>query len=110
MNRIILSETEIKALKALGKSLSSRFSSVEDPAFLKDACIHAHEVPRRLRVFLNDFKLLEPAPGVCLVSGYPIDDERIGRTPEHWKMRSTPSPALEEEILLVLLGALLGDA
>jgi Fe(II)/alpha-ketoglutarate-dependent arginine beta-hydroxylase len=110
MNRITLSDAEIKTITELLSSLAARYDSVQDPCFLKDVNIHAHEIPWRVRVFLNDFKTLEPCPGVCLISGYPIDDARIGRTPEHWRDRPSPSPVLKEELLLALFGALLGEA
>jgi Fe(II)/alpha-ketoglutarate-dependent arginine beta-hydroxylase len=110
MNRLTLSDAEIKSIKQLVCALTSQYDSVEAPSFLKDISVYAHEIPRRVRVFLNDFKLLEPRPGLCLISGYPIDEESIGPTPQHWQDRTTPSMTLEEEMALVLFGALLGDA
>jgi Fe(II)/alpha-ketoglutarate-dependent arginine beta-hydroxylase len=110
MNRLTLSDAEITSIKQLLRGLTSQFDSVEAPAFLKDISVYAHEIPRRVRVFLNDFKLLEPRPGICLISGYPVDDDRMGRTPEHWQDRSSPSRTLEEEMVLALFGSLLGDA
>jgi Fe(II)/alpha-ketoglutarate-dependent arginine beta-hydroxylase len=110
MNRLTLSDAEIATIKQLVRGLTSQYDSVEAPAFLKDISVYAHEVPRRVRMFLNDFKLLEPRLGICVVSGYPIDDARIGPTPKHWGYRSSPSPTLEEEMVLVLFGSLLGEA
>ncbi|HEX8352974.1 MAG TPA: guanitoxin biosynthesis L-enduracididine beta-hydroxylase GntD [Pyrinomonadaceae bacterium] len=109
MNRIVLSEPEVRSTQGLLQELTSRFQTVEDETFLNDACLYAHELPRRVRAFLNDFKTLEPPAGYCLVSGYPVDEERVGRTPEHWKYRAAVSPALAEEMLLILYGSLLGD-
>jgi Fe(II)/alpha-ketoglutarate-dependent arginine beta-hydroxylase len=110
MNRLSLSDAEIASIKQLVRGLTSQHDSIEAPSFLKDISIYAHELPRHVRMFLNDFKLLEPRSGICVVSGYPIDDERIGPTPEHWANRSSPSPTLEEEMVLILFGSLLGDA
>lgn len=109
MFRIDLSNEEVATIKTLTGELASRYSSVEDEAFLRDAVLHAHELPKRLRKSLNDFKLLEPPAGICMISGYPISGAAIGPTPLHWESRSEVSPALEEEMLLALCGFLLGE-
>src|ERR1044071_6801172 len=109
MFRIALTEGEISSIQTLLHSLSAQFQSVEDSNFLRNASVIAHQLPERLRLFLNDFKLQEPFPGVCVISGYPVDQVKIGKTPEHWRSRPIVSPALEEEIWLVLCGSLLGE-
>ena len=110
MNRLKLTDAEISSIKQLVRGLTTQHESVEAPPFLKDISVYAHEIPRRVRVFLNDFKLLEPRPGICVISGYPVDEDGIGPTPKHWQDRRSPSPTLEEEMVLVLFGSLLGDA
>jgi Fe(II)/alpha-ketoglutarate-dependent arginine beta-hydroxylase len=109
VEKIILCDREIDEIKSLVKNITSQYSSVEDDHFLKDALIIAHELPKRIRTFINDFKLLEPSSGVCLISGYPISEEKIGKTPSHWQYRQEISSALEEEIIFILFGALLGE-
>jgi Fe(II)/alpha-ketoglutarate-dependent arginine beta-hydroxylase len=109
MNKLVLSDEEVRAIQALLAEIMGRYTSAEDSEFLKEATVYAHELPRRLRKFLVEYKLLEPAQGVCVISGYPVDDSRIGLTPKHWEHRTNPSPALAEEILLVLLGSILGE-
>ncbi len=109
MHKIELTSGEVEAVHSLLSEVAARYDTVEDPGFQRDATVYAHELPRRLRQHLNDFKLLEPTSALCLVSGYPVDDERIGPTPEHWKDRPQPSPALREEILFVLAASLLGE-
>jgi len=109
MNRIVLSEAELRSIQGLLGEITHRHHTVEDETFLNNACLYAHELPRRVRSFLNDFKMLEPPAGYCLISGYPVDEEKIGRTPEHWNCRPKVSPALAEEVLLILFGSLLGD-
>jgi Fe(II)/alpha-ketoglutarate-dependent arginine beta-hydroxylase len=109
MEKIVLCDREINEIKSLVKEVASQYSSVEDNDFLKEAFIIAHELPKRIRSFINDFRLLEPASGVCLISGYPISDEKIGKTPSHWQCRPEVSPALEEEIVFILFSALLGE-
>lgn len=109
MSRLVLDANEVSAIRALLSELTSQYSSAEDEGFLKDVPVFAHDLPRRVRRFLNDFKQLEPAPGVCVISGYPVDDATLGPTPEHWKARGGVSPALAEEMLFLLFASLLGD-
>lgn len=52
-------------------------------------------------------RLREPAAAL-LVSGFAVDDGRIGPTPPHW--RDAPAGAIgREEAYLLLIGSLLGD-
>jgi Fe(II)/alpha-ketoglutarate-dependent arginine beta-hydroxylase len=109
MSRIFLSSEEVRALQALVAEIEGQYSSVDDPAFLVEVPVMAHEAPRRVRTSLNHFRHLESPSGHCLISGYPVDDSRIGPTPPHWKSRPDVSPSLREEILFVLFGSLLGE-
>ena len=110
MDQIFISTEEVRVIQGLLSEVSRQYKSVEDPGFLNEASVIAHELPRPLRNFLNNFKRQEPPGGACLIKGYPIDDRKIGPTPEHWKDKSEVSPTLEEEMLHMLFGALLGDA
>jgi enduracididine beta-hydroxylase len=91
--------------QAVVKDLASQYSTVEDPGFLAQAAIWAHELPRPLREQLYEFRLTEPH-GVCLVRGYPVDDAELGPTPDHW---SGPSPTLSYETFFYLCASLLGE-
>jgi Fe(II)/alpha-ketoglutarate-dependent arginine beta-hydroxylase len=110
MDQISLSVEEVSGIRPLLADVSQQYNSVEDAGFLNEVSIMAHELPRRVRNFLNHFKRQEPPGGACLIRAYPIDDRRIGPTPEHWKQKSERSPTLEEEILLMLFSSLLGDS
>lgn len=109
MNKLSLSRQEIQSIASLLHDISSRHHSVDDIDFLLEVSFFAHELPRRLRRFLTEFKLLEPPGGVCLVSGYPINQNKIGATPSHWNDKDGISRTLEEEILFILCAALLGE-
>jgi len=104
-----LTDEEVAALLPLVKEVASHHGSVEEADFLNSASTYAQELPRRLRAFLNAFRLAEPS-GVCVISGYPVDDSKIGKTPTHWRKRPDGSSTMEEEVFLNLCGALLGDA
>lgn len=109
VRRLTLDREEARQVQAVLRELASRFSSSEEQGFLDEATVWAHELPRSVRRELNQFRLHEVEPAV-VVSGYPLDDDRIGPTPAHWKDRHGVSRTLEEEMLLVLLASLLGDA
>ena len=110
MSRFALVDEEIRALQGLIAQITATYESSEDPGFLLDASVLAHEMPRRLRASLNHFRLAEPDRALLVISGYPVDDTVIGATPGHWlRSADTRSPALEYEILFVLASALLGD-
>jgi Fe(II)/alpha-ketoglutarate-dependent arginine beta-hydroxylase len=109
MWRLELSGSEIDSIKSLVAEVASEHKSVENVEFLNKACLYAHELPRRVRSFLNDFRLEEPPPGVCIISGYPIVPSAIGSTPTHWKWKSDARNSLHIQILFVLYGSLLGD-
>ncbi len=110
MSRFTLVDEEIRALQGLIAQITATYESSEDPGFLLDASVLAHEMPRRLRAALNHFRLAEPDSALLIISGYPIDEEAIGATPGHWlRSAEARSPALEYEILFVLASALLGD-
>jgi Fe(II)/alpha-ketoglutarate-dependent arginine beta-hydroxylase len=109
MNKTVLTETEISHIRLILNSLVSEYASAEAPDFLRLARIYAHELPRRLRQTLTEFGTVETDLGIHLITGYQIDDGKIGLTPEHWKDNPDRSKTLEEEMLLVLFGSLLGE-
>jgi L-asparagine oxygenase len=108
MESLSLSGGDLATIDRLLGKVSSRYHSVEDPKFLKDCGVLAHELPASIRLFLTEFRFSDPAWGICLISGCPIDDEKIGETPAHWRQKAEGS-ILKEEFLLALMGALLGD-
>ena len=109
INKLILNEDEIRQAKQLLTDLTREFSSPEDATFLHEAVPIAHELPIRARRFINDFRLKEDEGGVGIISGYPIDNEKIGPTPLDRGSKQDSSRTLEEQFLLVLFGSLLGD-
>jgi Fe(II)/alpha-ketoglutarate-dependent arginine beta-hydroxylase len=109
MWRLELSGDEIESIRLLVTDIAAKYQSAEDEDFLNDACLYAHELPRRVRAFMNEFRLKEPKSGVCIISGYPVNLSAIGATPTHWKFRSDSRSSLHEQIFFVLHGSLLGD-
>jgi Fe(II)/alpha-ketoglutarate-dependent arginine beta-hydroxylase len=108
MRKFTLTETDAESAQLLVRDIARHHSSVEDEEFLRSVTVYAHEVPRALRSEISNYRLQE-TDSILIISGYPVDDERIGHTPAHWKNRKLPSPALEEEIFFMLCANLLGD-
>jgi hypothetical protein len=108
VHKLALREEELGEIRLLVREVASRHGSVEGTDFLNNVSTYAQELPRRLRAFLNTFRLTEPS-GVCLVSGFPVDDAKVGKTPPHWREKPDGAYTMEVEIFLNLCGALLGD-
>jgi len=110
MQRFVLDSDAVAAIRKLIAEIAAKHDSAEDPELLLEATTWAQELPRGLRAALNTFRLTEPACGCFILSGYPVDEAKVGPTPEHWDLTPRQRAAtLEEEILLVLTGSLLGD-
>jgi Fe(II)/alpha-ketoglutarate-dependent arginine beta-hydroxylase len=108
MESIELDDRERWQIEQVVGAASERFSSAKDSDLLLDAPVLAHDLPIRVRRFLNRFRRQEL--GSCIVAGHHVDGEAIGATPEHWSRPNESPAALAFELLLVLYGALLGDA
>ena len=108
MFEVQLSAVDVEEANFVVADLARRHASVEGEGFQRDAAIAMHELPRTLREGLTGFRLEEP-DGVCLVSGYEIDDVAIGPTPEHWRHSKNRRQTLPLEIFFYLSASLLGD-
>src|SRR5436853_4652113 len=108
MIRHSLSNQEISVINSILDDITSQFDSVEDDSFLHNVPVFAQELPRSIRKLINDYKLREDMSGILLISDYPVDDDLIGKTPDHWATKRYPTHAFREEVLLILFGSLLG--
>ncbi|HEV2150048.1 MAG TPA: guanitoxin biosynthesis L-enduracididine beta-hydroxylase GntD [Longimicrobiaceae bacterium] len=109
MSKLLLTGDEIESIQALLSEVSCHYASPESPEFLREADIWSHEFPRRLRTALREFRLAEPKGAMLVISGYPVDQAKAGPTPMHWRDKDSANDTLAEEMLLVMLGSLLGD-
>ncbi len=109
MKKYILNEDENRAISNLTNNILKKYNSVEDEEFLVHAGLLAHDLPLGLRSFLHDFKQYEDTHPTCAIGGYKIDDERIGKSPQHWKDKKGCSSAINEEIYFVLCASLIGN-
>ena len=109
MDWLEIDAAELRAVIELLSEAEQELADLESEDALQRATLLAHQLPVRIRRCLNDFRL-ERMSGVLRISGYEVDQERLGPTPRHWRERQLPSPAHQEEMLLILFGSLLGDA
>lgn len=109
MHRIKLSESEVNHITALVKEVANSYKDVESSDFLEIATVYAQELPRRLRVEANQFRLQE-SDGVLLIQGYGVDDRHIGPTPSNWRIPRNHGTTIEHEIYFFLCSSLFGDA
>jgi Fe(II)/alpha-ketoglutarate-dependent arginine beta-hydroxylase len=110
MPGLMLSAEEIISIESLVATVAKTYGSAEDPEFLMESTLLAHELPRRLRAALNSFRLLEPDSALFVVSGYPVNQDQIGPTPEHWQRPPEARPAaLQQDLFFILACSLLGD-
>ncbi|MFJ8387729.1 hypothetical protein ACIQ9Q_25025 [Streptomyces sp. NPDC094438] len=107
MHKLVLDPQELSAVDALARRSLDRYGAADDPEFLVDAAAIAGALPSRIRHFLNRYRRQES--GVCVINGHPVDDGRIGPTPEHWAHPGDPARTELFDARLVLYSALLGE-
>ncbi|MGH9347596.1 MAG: guanitoxin biosynthesis L-enduracididine beta-hydroxylase GntD [Vicinamibacterales bacterium] len=101
-----LSGAEVDAVeRVIEPCLAS--GAADDPESLRRFAIAAQELPRGLRRVLYEFRVSEPQCGMCLLSGFPIHDDRLGPTPPHWV--ELGSSVSREQCYLFLVSSLVGD-
>jgi Fe(II)/alpha-ketoglutarate-dependent arginine beta-hydroxylase len=108
MDKLVVDAAEKRAITELLDKLESEFEHTESDDALQRATVLAHELPTRVREAMNAFRN-ERASGVMRISGYDVDQGRVGATPAHWRERPDPSPTRREDLMLLLLSSLLGD-
>lgn len=109
MDRIEIIRDELVEARTLIRMVAKRYGRPDNPEFLSDASAIAHELPRRIRKALCHFRLFEPASAILVVSGWKVDERKIGPTPAHWQ-HATGNDTRADEIFLLLLASLLGEA
>jgi enduracididine beta-hydroxylase len=108
MYRVEITESQLTEIQMLANETAARYETVENGEFQREATTYAHELPRDIRTGINTFRLREPS-GICVVSGYQIDDSKIGPTPTHWANSKSQLTTRCEEFFFFLVACLLGD-
>ncbi|MFC7310289.1 guanitoxin biosynthesis L-enduracididine beta-hydroxylase GntD [Streptomyces monticola] len=102
-----LSARDARAAHALAASCAGVFKAADDPRFLDEAPVIAHDLPLAVRRHLNSARRDE-ATHATLIRGNVIDQAALGPTPAHWSVADTEESQVYG-CLLVLYAALLGD-
>ena len=104
-----LSDVEVRTIEDIVSSVKLEHAVTESAAFLDDIALFAHQLPIGLRRFFRDFKQGHLRTGVCCLKGFPVDDQKIGETPVHWKDQVDIDSTLEERIFHFMCASLLGE-
>lgn len=102
--------TENEALRAfeIAKTCLADYGRVDNPEFVADVSVIAHDLPRTVRAALCAARLDEHKHAVAL-TGNLIADAELDPTPSMWKEADTEASRIYG-FLLMVYGALLGDA
>ncbi|HEY5335012.1 MAG TPA: TauD/TfdA family dioxygenase [Mycobacteriales bacterium] len=104
-----MSSQEIDGLQERLLQLSSDHESPLNPEFY-DRQWYSHTLlPDGLSRFLEDFRRHEPA-AACVIHGFPVDDEVVGPTPDHWnRPTSLFGATAESDYFMALCAFALGE-
>ncbi|RMI43388.1 guanitoxin biosynthesis L-enduracididine beta-hydroxylase GntD [Streptomyces triticirhizae] len=104
---LLLDDFEAARLRGLAAQVTAEYRSVANPEFLAESTVIAHELPRRVRSFLNRARL-DDIGHTVVVSGHALDALGPEPTPRHWREADTER-SRAYAFLLMLHAALLGD-
>jgi Fe(II)/alpha-ketoglutarate-dependent arginine beta-hydroxylase len=107
MDRLQLQRPELAQMTRLLDEHAADLWPLDTEEALHRAAVLAHELPAPIRERLDAFRL-QRMSGVSCISGYTVDEQRLGPTPRHWRDRPERSPAHREELMLIMLGSLIG--
>jgi Fe(II)/alpha-ketoglutarate-dependent arginine beta-hydroxylase len=110
MSKLQLTSLEVDQIKTLLVEIDEKYPCFEDNTFLQNAFLYSHELPRRVKAFVHRFRIHEPEHGLCIIGGFPIDQKRIGHTPQHWQFNEDALTTRQERALMLIFSALVGDA
>jgi L-asparagine oxygenase len=103
-----LTASEGRQVNGLVERLIEDYSSPEDHAFVAASADLARSLPDGIVRFLRSFQGGEPAVA-AVIRGLPVDDVRVGPTPEHWSAHCDPARTMREDFYFLLLGSLVGE-
>ena len=108
MHQLPLLDDELDVILPLVDSIRAEHGGADDPRLIEMAPRYARKLPRRVRLFLDEYRIAEPS-AFCILSGFPVDDGVIGPTPVRGKPAARGSPGLAPEVFFLLCATQLGD-
>ena len=109
MMQFELTRSEVDHIETLLAIVMQKYTDEKCEQFLNNIQYLAHQLPQRLCRFLADFKHYEMSSGVCLISGFPVDQGEIGDTPTNIDGQCVQTTTRKEHFLSCLVSSLLGD-
>ncbi|MEU2790656.1 guanitoxin biosynthesis L-enduracididine beta-hydroxylase GntD [Streptomyces sp. NPDC007100] len=103
-----LDADEVAELRAAADKLGEVCGDPALPDFYDRAQLAEELLPARLRSFLTAYRRTARS-AACLLHGFPVDEERLGPTPGHWREAIGDETARAQETWLALCGLALGD-
>ncbi|GAA4262990.1 guanitoxin biosynthesis L-enduracididine beta-hydroxylase GntD [Dactylosporangium darangshiense] len=107
MDILSIDAAELRVIEKLLDECVDELEDVESDSALRRITVLAHELPTRIRAALNDYRL-ERTAALFVISGYIVDQDRVGPTPKHWRHRAE-ADTRREEVLLAMVSSLVGD-
>ncbi|SFW72993.1 guanitoxin biosynthesis L-enduracididine beta-hydroxylase GntD [Amycolatopsis australiensis] len=107
--RLSLTPDERAAIAELTDVLLDDPFSGEPEQRLHELVLAAHSLPVRLRAVLTEFRLTGRPLGGLLISGLPVDDLALPRTPTSYTEVPYGREVSRAGLILLLLGSALGD-
>lgn len=109
IGNLSLTASSAHAVEAIINRLSAQFCSVESIHFQKSCAREAANLPSQLREYLLAIASGHVNEGAYIISGFFIDDEKIGDSPAHWDVPWENRPFLREEIFQCLISSAIGN-
>jgi hypothetical protein len=79
-----LNEDDVNEVHQVIQKLTNKFQTIENNDF-QDECAHlAQQLPESLKKVIAQTKVTFEDKGYLIVSGFSIDDEKIGDSPASW--------------------------
>ncbi|MGO4750204.1 guanitoxin biosynthesis L-enduracididine beta-hydroxylase GntD [Streptomyces sp. 2MCAF27] len=103
-----LDSREAAELRAVAARFANTQPPPDQPEFYDGDHAAEELLPAGLRGFLLSYRRTE-STAACLVHGFPVDDDRLGPTPGHWREAIGGRAARAQELWLAMCGLALGD-
>lgn len=109
ISHLYLTASSAHAIEDIINRLAAQFRSVETLPFQKSCALEAANLPIQLREYLVAIASGYLNEGAYVISGFFIDDEKIGDTPAHWDVTWENRPFFREEIFQCLISSAIGN-
>jgi Fe(II)/alpha-ketoglutarate-dependent arginine beta-hydroxylase len=107
VHRYRLDPAEAEQARQLAARCMAEYRTVDNPRFLTDVRVLAGDLPRGLRLAVNQARLDDRKHGL-VISGNPVPQGPLGPTPAGWQQADTDASRVYA-FLIMLYGALIGD-